>query len=134
MNTKRLTVTATGVMLTAFVLGAAAAPNTMDHPNKVGHEQRATHPHKEGQGSQSHDNKDRDDDDDEDRDNENSNRQSDPGSTRGLERAEERHSEKAGEHAQSGEESHWYDALLGRDKNKDKDMTKKEPRWWWPFS
>jgi len=100
----------------------------MDNPNKAGHEQRATNPHKEGQGNQSPAN--------EGRDNENSNRQSDPDSTRGLERAEERRSEQADEHARSGKERHWYDFLFGEDgdKGKGKDMVKKEPRWWWPFN
>lgn len=128
MNTKELTVTATGIMLAALALGAAAAPSNMDNPNKAGHEQRATNPHKEGQGNQSPAN--------EGRDNENSNRQSDPDSTRGLDRAEERRAEQAAEHARSGKERHWYDFLFGEDGDKDKgkDMVKKEPRWWWPFN
>ena len=134
MNTKELTVTATGIILTAFVLGAAAASNNMDNPNKAGNEQRSTKPHKEGQGNQSPASEGRDKDNS--RDNENSNRQSDPDSTRGLDRAEERRSEQADEHARSGKERHWYDFLFGKDGDKDKgkDMVKKEPRWWWPFN
>ncbi len=125
MNTKRLTVTVTGIMLAAFALGAAAAPGNMDnHPNKAGHEQRDTKPHMQGQGNQNPGN--------EQRDNENSNRQSDPDSTRGLERAEERHAAQADKHARPEKERHWYDFLFGKDK--DKDMAEKEPRWWWPFN
>lgn len=125
MNTKALTVTATGIMLAAFALGAAAAPGNMDnHPNKAGHEQGATKPHMQDKSNPSPGN--------DSRDNENSNRQSDPDSTRGLDRAEERRAEQADEHAQSGKERHWYDFLFGEDG--DKDMGKKEPRWWWPFN
>ena len=134
MNTRRLTVTATGLMLAAFALGAAAAPDNMDHPNKAGHEQQSSKPHKESQGNQSSANEDRGKDNS--RDNENSNRQSDPDSTRGLERAEERRAEKADEHARPEKERRWYDFLFGEDGDKDKgkDMVKQEPRWWWPFN
>jgi len=127
MNTKKLSVTATGVMLAAFALGAVADPGDMGHPNKDGKEQRTTNPHKDVPGTQNPGN--------EHRDNENSNRQSDPGSTRGLERAEERHAEQADEHARPEKERRWYDFLFGKDdKDKDKDMAQKEPRWWWPFN
>lgn len=135
MNTKRLAVTATGIMLAAFALGATAAPGNMDnHPNKVGHEQRATNPLMQDKGNPNSANEGQGKDNS--RDNENSNRQSDPDSTRGLERAEERHAEKADEHARPEKERHWYDALFGEDGDKDKgkDMVKKEPRWWWPFN
>jgi len=118
-------------MLAAFTLGATAAPGNMDnHPNKAGHEQGETNP-------RMHDN-----DGNEHRgqngswDNENSNRQSDPDSTRGLERAEERHAKKADEHARPEKERHWYDSFFGRDddSHKNKDTAKQEPRWWWPFN
>ncbi len=125
MNTNRLTVTAAGIMFAAFALGATAASGDTDnHPNKAGHEQRAANP----QGNQNPGN--------EQRDNENSNRQSDPDSTRGLERAEERQAAQADEHAQPEKERRWYDFLFGEDEHsdKDEDMVKKEPRWWWPFN
>lgn len=132
IDTKRLAVTAAGVMLAAFALGATAAPGNMDnHPNKAGQEQGAANPRMHDNDGNEHRGQN------DSRDNENSNRQSDPDSTRGLERAEERHAEKADEHARPEKERHWYDFLFGEDgakDNKGKDMVKQEPRWWWPFN
>lgn len=131
MNTKRLTVTAAGVMLAAFALGATAAPGNMDkHSNKAEHEQGATNPRMHDNDGNEHQGQNGS------WDNENSNRQSDPDSTRGLERAEERHAEKADEHARPEKERHWYDSFFGRDddSHKNKDTAKQEPRWWWPFN
>lgn len=67
-------------------------------------------------------------------DNENSNRQSDPDSTRGLERAEERRAEPAEEHAQAGKDEGWYEYLFGRPAKKDKAKDQDDDdSWWWPF-
>lgn len=113
-------------MLAAFALGAAASGNR-DNPGRAGHEQEAGNPHAGGQGNHSPANGGPD--------NANSNRQSDPGSTRGLDRAEDRRSAQADGHAQPGKERHWYGFLFGEDgdEHKAKDRGRKEPRWWWPF-
>lgn len=76
------------------------------------------------------------------RNNENSNRQSDPDSSRGQERAAERHSDNANKHMQTEEEQRprrWYDFIIvdnmeDADKDKTDDLTDKKPRWWWPFN
>lgn len=92
--------------------------------------------------------------------NDNSNRQSDPDSTRGLDRAEERRPAHAGndagdnddgwyeylfgkrQNAGTKSERGWYEYLFGnsstesrKDKNKDKEKDKKndDSNWWWPF-
>nr|ART36213.1 B474 [uncultured bacterium] len=127
MNTKMFATTATGIVLVAFALGAAASDNMGNRGGKAGHEPQIVNPHKESQGNHSPASGGPG--------NANSNRQADPGSTRGLERAQERRSEQADEHAQSGREHHWYDFLFGDDGDRDngKDRAKREPRWWWPF-
>ena len=133
MSTNQLTVTAMAFILAAFTLGAAAAPNDKDNPGKAGPEQRAVNSHKQAQGSQNpaaeivvRGN--------ESRGRENSNRQSDPGATRGQERAGERRSESADQHARSGEGRHWYDFFFRGDKDKGQNMAEKKLRWWWPFN
>lgn len=86
-------------------------------------------------------------------DDKNSNRQSDPDSARGLERAEERRSEQADAHAQAGKEDRgWYEYLFGKQDTDKKsegswygylfgrpdEVAKPEKKdddddWWWPF-
>jgi len=73
------------------------------------------------------------------RGNENSNRQAGFDSTRGQERAEERRSDNADQHARSDGEHHWYDFIFGEnkdkgDKDKNHDLAGKKLRWWWPFN
>ncbi len=75
-----------------------------------------------------HNNWDKDDDER----NENSNRQSDPDSTRGQERAQERHSAKDDKDEVSNEPEHWYDIFKNNEKNAG--LVEKEQRWWWPFN
>lgn len=71
--------------------------------------------------------------------NENSNRQSDPDSTRGLERAAERRSDNANQHHVQSEEERprrWYDFMTGRDDGRveNREVTERQSRWWWPFN
>lgn len=93
----------------------------------------------------------------------NSNRQSDPDSTRGLERAEERRPVHAGndtdntddgwyeylfgkrQDVETKSERGWYEHLFGssstesrkekkeKDKDKEKDKEDDDSNWWWPF-
>lgn len=74
------------------------------------------------------------------RDNDNSNRQSDPDSERGLERAQERRAEQADEHSQAGGKADkpdegWYEYLFGKRREDGDKPDKKDDgsRWWWPF-
>ena len=60
--------------------------------------------------------------------NQNSNRQSDPDSNRGLERAEERRPEQAGQQSEGA----WYENIFGQRK-KPGDKKDDESSWWWPF-
>jgi len=150
MSTNQLTITAMAVILTAFTQGAAAAPDDKDTPGKARHERQDVDSHKQGQSNQSSNveivvrgenegwrSEGRHSESwpkDDHRDNENSNRQSDPDSMRGLERAKERRSDSADQHARSDGERHWYEFRFGENKDKDQKLTDKKLRWWWPFN
>lgn len=163
MNIRQLTISTIAVILTAFTLGVTAGPGNKDNRGMSGHEQQKDKPDKQQVvDSREHnrdsddrwhnDNRDRDDDDgwgrgdyrynqgwrsNDHKGNENSNRQSDPDSTRGLERAAERRSDNANQHVQSEEERprRWYDFMTGRDGDrvKNREVTERQSRWWWPF-
>lgn len=168
MSINQLAITTLAVILTAFTLGIAAEPDNKGNAGKAAHEQRKDKPvqhqivdsqkrswdrddHRDNddryRGEHRDDNDRRGDNDrldnlgwvnDDYRGNENSNRQSDPDSTRGLERAAERRSDNADQHDRSNRESHWYDFIFGKDKVKSDedrlhDVAEKKPRWWWPF-
>jgi len=68
--------------------------------------------------------------------NENSNRQSDPDSTRGLERAAERRSDNANKNMQTEEERprRWYDFWPDKYEQDRHGLAKESRRWWWPFN
>ena len=156
MSINQITITTMAIILTAFTSGAVAGPANKDNPGKsvheqqkdkpgmTGHEHQAVDSHKQGWGTGNPDveivvmenqgwrldNK---------QGNENSNRQSDPDSTRGLERAAERRSDNANKHGQPDEEYRWYDFIFGEkivkaDKDKNRELAERKPRWWWPFN
>lgn len=149
MNIHNITIAATAIILTTFTFGIAAQAGNNDNAVGIGQNQHNNKPVMQ----QSVDARMQGRDDaarrhDADRslgnrqDYDNSNRQSEPGSTRGLERAAERrseNSENAGPQGQAEKESHWYDFMFGRNKKAEEGMergyetTEKKQRWWWPF-
>ncbi len=147
MNIHKTTIAATAIILTTFTFGVVAQPGNNDNADRPGQSRHDNKPgmHQSGDARmQDRDDAERGHDTDRSQSNhqgnENSNRQSDPDSTRGLERAAERRSDNAGPQGQAEKESHWYDFMLGRNKKVEGDMesgfetTGKKQRWWWPFN